>query len=574
MNALTLVLGNEELAMQPNGDGWFNLEAPAQAGDAYGFKLPSGLVVPDPAARAQMSTVHGLSKLVDPSAFKWRSKWTGRPWSEVVLYEAHVGTFTPEGTFAAMAEKLDHLVDAGFTALELCPVAQFAGNRGWGYDGVLMYAPQPDYGTPDDLKRLVDQAHAKGLMMFLDVVYNHFGPDGNYLGTYAPEFFNPERETPWGAAIAYDRSAVRQYAIENALFWLDEYKFDGLRLDATDQISDPSDEHLLFALARAVREHKFDHHRHLMTEDARNITSLQERRPDQPTEDGRVPFYDGEWNDDFHHVAHVLATGEAEGYYQDYAPNPRDQLLIALTCGYVQQGEPSPFNDGKPRGEPSAHLPPLAFVNFLQNHDQTGNRALGERLTSLAQKEAVETLTALLALSPFVPLFFQGEEWAETNPFRFFTDFEGDLADAVREGRRREFGAWAEFSNPEAREKIPDPNLIDTFEASKLDWSKREQDEGKERLRLFKDLMALRAEHIAPRLTGMTDMSASAKSFGDYGVEACWTLDDGTVLEICGSFGGAEDASQPRGNVIYSAGAFGTDAWAIRISLIKQESAS
>jgi len=489
--------------MKPIGDGWFEIETQAvPVGGAYAFALGTGEVVPDPAARGQIGDVHGPSALVDPRAYAWETtNWTGRPWSEAAIYELHTGTFTSEGAFAGIESKLDHLVDTGVTALELMPVAQFSGSRGWGYDGVLLYAPHTAYGTPNDLKRLVDRAHARGLMVLLDVVYNHFGPDGNYLHLYAPEFFDASRQTPWGAGIDYTKLAVRRFCIENALYWLDEYQFDGLRLDAIDQIHDPSSPHILEELAQEVRRRLPGRHIHLTTEDERNITHLHERG-----QAGEVKLYTSEWNDDVHHVAHVIATGESDGYYADYAIEPVTKLRRALAEGYVYQGDVSVFKDGASRGMASAHLPSLAFINFLQNHDQIGNRAFGERLTTLAPAEAIDLLTAILLLSPQVPLLYMGEEWGETRPFCFFADFKGDLAEAVREGRRNEFRRWPQFRDPSLRERIPDPNAPSTFEASRIDWGALTQAPHSQRHALIKSLLGLRKKVLSPLLErgGMT----------------------------------------------------------------------
>ena len=313
-----------------------------------------------------------------------------------MIYELHVGTFTPEGTLAAATGELPRLAALGVTAVEIMPLAQFGGDRGWGYDGVLPYAPHNIYGPPEDLAAFVDAAHANGLMVLLDVVYNHFGPDGNYLPLYAPEFFDPGRTTPWGAGIDYTRPPVRRFFIENALYWLTEYGIDGLRLDAVDQIVDPSRPELLLELAEELR--RLPRPVHLTTEDNRNVTHLHERGPG-----GAVTRHSAEWNDDLHNAAHVLATGETEGYYAGFAADPLGLMGRALAEGFAFQGEGG-------RGAPSAHLPPAAFVDFLQNHDQTGNRALGERLICLTDAGTLEALTAILCLSPHIPLFFMGEE--------------------------------------------------------------------------------------------------------------------------------------------------------------------
>lgn len=483
---LSLRCKGRDHPMQRDDQGWFALTLPGVgAGTEYGFVLHDGRVVPDPAARAQAGSVHGLSRVTDPGGFDWHP-WQGRPWHEAVILELHVGTFTPEGTFRAAIDRLTDLAATGITAIEIMPVAQFAGNRGWGYDGVLPYAPHPTYGTPEDLKALVDACHRHGLMALLDVVYNHFGPEGNYLETYAPDFFDADRLTPWGKAIAYDRPPVRRFFIENALYWLGEFRFDGLRLDAVDHLRDASDPDILVELAQAVRAH-FPR-AHLTTEDNRNITAMHERGPD-----GEVRLHTAEWNDDFHNVAHVIATGEAEGYYADFATDHWPKFARALAEGFVWQGEGG-------HGAPSAHLPPTAFVDFLQNHDQIGNRAFGERLLTLAPRPMVRALMAIHLLSPHIPLMFMGEEWGETRPFAFFTDFDGDLADIVREGRRREFAGFAAFEAEATRDAIPDPNAPATFAASRIDWDRAASAEGRDWLAFVQGLLDLRRERVMPHL--------------------------------------------------------------------------
>jgi maltooligosyltrehalose trehalohydrolase len=514
-------------AMQASADGWFELTTSLiPVGGGYSFRLPNGQLVPDPAARAQIADVHGPSKLVDPSSYEWRtSGWSGRAWETAVVYELHTGTFTPEGTFDGITRRLDYLQSLGVTAFEIMPVAQFGGTRGWGYDGVLHYAPHPSYGSPESLKKLVDEAHARGLMVLLDAVYNHFGPDGNYLGVYAPQFFHPEQQTPWGAGIAYDQPAVRQFFIENALYWLEEYRFDGLRLDAVDQIRDPSAVHLLNDIAKTVRQRITDRQIHLTTEDDRNIVSLHGRDAS-----GVARLFTAEWNDDFHHVVHTMATEESDGYYADYHADAARHLCRALTEGYVYQGEPSPFRDGERRGERSSGLPPAAFVNFLQNHDQIGNRAFGERLSTLIGKEELEVLTALLMLSPFTPLLFMGDEWAETRPFLYFTDFDGDLGRAVREGRRNEFRKWKAFADPELREKIPDPNDPGTRKTSVIDWSNATDDNPQ--FALVKRLLKLRAEKLVPLFKGIRLAEANGHVLGPKAVSVNWRTSAGRTLRI------------------------------------------
>lgn len=528
--------GQTRLSMAKVGDGWFETVTDrVGAGESYAFRLPDGSTVPDPAARAQAGGVHGPSVLVDPRAYQWRSAdWTGKPWQEAVVYELHTGTFTEWGTFDGIQRRLDHLVETGITAIELMPVAQFGGNRGWGYDGVLLYAAHRAYGGPSGLKALVDAAHQRGLMVLLDVVYNHFGPDGNYLHLYADEFFDNDRVTPWGAAIAYAKPAVRDFFVDNALYWLEEYRFDGLRLDAINEIRDPSPEHILESIAKAVRARIRDRHIHLTTEDDRNVTFLHVRdTTSSPT------LYTGEWNDDFHHAAHVAATGEAEGYYVDYSDHPVEKLARALAEGFAFQGEVSEFWGHAPRGEPSAHLPPTVFVNFIQNHDQIGNRAFGERLTDLASDRAVEALTAILFLGPHIPLMFMGEEWGETRPFSFFTDFHGDLADAVRQGRRAEFRRFAVFSDPAQREKIPDPNALATFTASRLNWRALDEPQHRARYALISRLLRIRHDEIVPRLEGIAGNAGTATTHKEQTLGVHWRLGDGARLSLIANLGDA-----------------------------------
>jgi maltooligosyltrehalose trehalohydrolase len=523
-----LRLDGEDRPMRAAGDGWLALDAPdARPGAEYAFVMEDGLVVPDPASRAQAGSVHGPSRVPDRSDDAWQiDNWQGRPWEEAVICEIHIGTFTREGTFRAAIEKLPHLAETGYTAIEIMPVAQFAGDRGWGYDGVLLYAPHRAYGSPDDLKALVDAAHGQGLMVLLDVVYNHFGPDGNYLHAYAPEFFDEDRETPWGAAIDYARPPVRRFFIDNALYWIGEFRLDGLRLDAVDNVRDPqSDPEILVEIARTIREAFPDRRVHLTTEDNRNITRLHER-----AEDGGVPLYTGEWNDDFHNIAHVIASGESEGYYADFAEDCWAKLARALAEGFIYQGEPSP-RSGAPQGEPSAHLPPTAFVDFLQNHDQAGNRAFGERLLPLTEPALLRALSAILLLSPHIPLMFMGEEWGETKPFLFFTDFDGELAEIVREGRRREFKHFAAFEDPERRARIPDPNARETFEASKIDWGAPERPEGAQWHAFTQRLLEIRQRVIVPHLAGARGNSGRVIAAEEGIVAVSWTL-DGLALHM------------------------------------------
>ncbi|HEX3117293.1 MAG TPA: malto-oligosyltrehalose trehalohydrolase [Bradyrhizobium sp.] len=510
--------------MRRGDDGWFFADvAGVKAGTRYKFRIDDEIDVPDPASAFQPEDVAGPSEVIDHSGYRWRaSEWRGRPWPETVLIETHVGTFTPEGTYRAMIGKLDHLASTSITALELMPLADFAGQRNWGYDGVLWYAPDHVYGRPDDLKTLIDEAHLRGLMVFLDVVYNHFGPEGNYLGRYAPSFFTDAR-TPWGSVIDYRVREVRAFAIENALYWLGEYRFDGLRLDAVNTISEPGEIPLLRDLSHAAGKLAAEtrRHIHLVLENGDNSASLLDAGQDPAR--GK---YRAQWNDDYHHAWHVLLTGETQGYYGDYTHSPLSDIARALGAGFVYQGEASAFRGGQLRGQPSGGLAPFAFVNFLQNHDQIGNRALGDRLEAHVGRDAIEAALAITLLAPAIPMLFMGEEWGSRTPFPFFCDFEGDLADAVRHGRRREYGwAYAKYGD-----EVPDPLALSTFQSAVLDWDSRSEAVEGKRLTLVQQLLAVRRRQIAPRLAGAAFGEARAADNGL--LTASWRMGDGATLHL------------------------------------------
>ncbi|WP_037377518.1 malto-oligosyltrehalose trehalohydrolase [Serratia sp. M24T3] len=518
---VSLRLGHLDAEMKPTGDGWFEQEvANVKPGAAYNFLLADGTLLPDPASRAQQEEVFGPSLVVDPNRYQWQhAQWQGRSWDETVVYEMHMGTFTPEGTFKAAIEKLPYLAELGITMLEILPVSQFGGNRGWGYDGVLLYAPHSAYGTPDDFKAFIDSAHGLGLSVVLDIVLNHFGPEGNYLPLLSPEFFHQERLTPWGAGIAYDVDAARRYIVEAPLYWLQEFNLDGLRFDAIDQIEDLSEKHVLIEIAERIRSEITDRPIHLTTEDSRNVTFLHPRR-----EDGSVPLFTGEWNDDFHNAVHVFATGETQAYYQDFARQPENLVARALAEGFAYQGEVSP-QTGEKRGVSSASQSPLFFVDFIQNHDQIGNRAHGERLIELAGAARTQVLLATLLLSPHIPLLFMGEEYGETNPFLFFTDFHGDLAKAVREGRAKEFQGHSGFEG----ETVPDPNARKTFEMSRLDWQKTDSPDGKQWLALTRELLTLRRRYIVPLLSSAGGNAGRVVKTAEGFLAVSWTFPKGTL---------------------------------------------
>jgi maltooligosyltrehalose trehalohydrolase len=546
--------GELRLPMQPEAGGWFEMStASARAGSRYRYCIDGGLKVPDPASRFQPEDIHGPSEVVDPRAHDWRdSDWRGRPWEEAVFYELHIGAFTPEGTFAAAIAYLDELVALGVTVIELMPVADFPGERNWGYDGVLPFAPDSRYGTPGDLKALVDAAHARGLMIFLDVVYNHFGPEGNYLHHYAPAFFSERHHTPWGTAINFDGPAcepVRAFHIHNALYWLEEYHFDGLRLDAVHAIIDESNPDILEEIAASVRRHfGRDREVHLVLENDAN-----QSRYLRPARERGNGHYDAQWNDDLHHALHVIVTGESGGYYEDYVGAPLRLLGRALAEGFAWQGEPSAWRDGALRGEPSGFLPPTAFVSFLQNHDQIGNRAFGERIAMLASPEAVRAASAILLLAPAPPLLFMGQEWGSLRPFLFFCDFGPDLAAQITAGRRREFAAFPAFATDELRERIPDPCAASTFDACRLDRREAETDAGHAWLAWHRRLLALRRDEIMPRLSGAPGGSAAFESIGAAALRVDWRLGDGSRLTLLANLQPAPAAVHviPQGRCLY-----------------------
>ena len=511
-------------ALTRGNDGWYSIEIPGiRAGARYKYRIDDELEVPDPASAFQPEDVSGPSEVIDHADFRWRaSGWRGRPWHEAVVTEAHVGTFTKDGTYRAMIGKLDHLVQTGFTALELMPLADFAGRHNWGYDGVLWYAPDDSYGRPEELKALIDEAHLRGLMVLLDVVYNHFGPEGNYLGRYAPGFFT-QAQTPWGSAIDYRVPEVRAFAIANALHWLRDYRFDGLRLDAVHAISEPGEISMLHDLSRAAGELAAEtgRHIHLVLENDDNTASLLD--PGEARPNGK---FRAQWNDDYHHAWHVLLTGEAYGYYRDYQRSPRQDIARAIGSGFVYQGETSTHRGGRARGEPSGHLASIAFINFLQNHDQIGNRALGERLEGNANPKAVEAALAITLLAPTVPMLFMGEEWGSRTPFPFFCDFHGELANAVRHGRRREFaGAYATYGD-----NVPDPLDLSTVRAAILDWEACETEPGGQRLTLVRELLAIRHREIVPQLVNAAFGSAGVDDNGL--LTAHWRMGDGKTLRL------------------------------------------
>jgi maltooligosyltrehalose trehalohydrolase len=524
------------LPMHRDSDGWHQLLTDqARAGTLYKYRLPDGLSVPDPASRFQPQDIHGPSEVIDPAVYRWNdSDWQGRPWNEAVIYELHIGCFTAEGSFRAAVERLDHLVRLGVTAIEVMPVADFPGQRNWGYDGVLLFAPDASYGRPEEFKAFIDAAHARGLMLILDVVYNHFGPEGNYLSAYAPQFFNARHQTPWGAAVnvdAEDSHTVREFIVQNALYWLEEFHIDGLRLDAVHAIRDDSDRHLLTELAQRLHAAGLPRRVHLILENEHNEASWL-----------APGLFSAQWNDDVHHVLHVAASGEREGYYADYLDNG-ESLARALAQGFAFQGEVMPYR-GSARGEACAHLSPERFVAFIQNHDQIGNRALGERLSAIAPAAAVRAVSAVYLLLPQIPMLFMGEEWQSARPFQFFCDFGGELAQAVRAGRRQEFSRFAAFQSERARESIPDPLAESTFQASKLDWEALSQPAHAAGYLRYQQLLQTRSRHIVPLLPTLT-RGGDYRVIAHSAVLANWVTSSGSQLTLLANLSAQSVAGFP-----------------------------
>ena len=476
-----------EMVRDASVDGLFVAEASdVPTGTLYKYRLDGGDSFPDPCSRSQPQGVHGPSAVIDTAAFRWTDEnWHGLSREGLALYELHTGTFTAEGTFEARIDRLDYLHDLGVTAIELMPVADFPGERNWGYDGVSLYAPSRAYGGPDGLWKLVNAAHARGLGVILDVVYNHLGPDGNYLRAFSPYYFTDRYSTPWGEALNYDGDhsrLVREYVLQNAEYWLREYHIDGLRLDATHAIYDHGEVHILSELCARCRAAAAPRGVVLIAENDANDVRLA-----TPPEQGGHGL-DAVWADDFHHVVQVTLTGEHEGYYEDFGGGAAE-VARTVRDGFLYQGQPT-RRHGTPRGTRVTSEPASAFLFCLQNHDQVGNRAFGERLNHLVLPDLFRASTALLLFAPETPLLFMGQEFSASAPFLYFTDHGPDLGRLVTEGRRAEFAGFSAFRDEGPREQIPDPQAEATFQRSKLDWRACDTHAGT--LRLHRDLLTLR----------------------------------------------------------------------------------
>lgn len=541
-------LEGQSTPMQRQPDGaWFVAIQGTGAGATYRYRLDGGDAFPDPYSRFQPEGVHGPSAVVDPAGFEWHDEdWPGLEPKGAVVYECHTGTFTPEGTFDAIIEKLQYLKDLGITALELMPVAEFSGTRNWGYDGVDWFAPSRNYGGPAGLRRLVDAAHQHELGVLLDVVYNHFGPEGNYLRQFSPDYFTDAYDTPWGDAIDYEGCTwARRLATDNVAYWLREFHVDGFRLDATFAILDHSSRHILRDLTKAARAAK---------PNALLIAETNENDVTYLLPDGYG--FDAVWADDFHHALRSVLVGDNEGYYRDYA-GTMDELAKTINQGFLYEGQRS-VHLGRPRGTPARDRPAWQFVYCIQNHDQVGNRAFGERLNHQMDADLYRAASALLLLLPYTPLLFMGQEFGSSSPFQYFTDHSGELGKLVTSGRRREFAGHASF-----RGEIPDPQDEDTFRHSKLQWDESAQSGV---LRLYQECLRLRREDRVIASQDRFGMQARALSAqvlevsmpgrtllmnaGDLPYVAKelnggWVLIDTSACQFGGPGWGAEDAPQP-----------------------------
>jgi malto-oligosyltrehalose trehalohydrolase len=550
--ALKLERDRERRPMTALPRGWHELHVDGVGhGDLYRFVLENGTEVPDPASRFQPQDVLGPSEVIDPRRFAWTDVgWIGRPWEETVLYEMHVGTFTPEGTYAAAAAHLDHLVELGVTTLELMPVNDFPGRWNWGYDGALPFAPDASYGRPEDLKALVDAAHARNLTVLLDVVYNHFGPKGNFLPHYAP-VLSDKHQTPWGDAVNFDGEdspTVRDLVFANARYWLNEYHFDGLRLDAVHEIRDEGFNHVLHDLALQIRGSTDGRHIALVLENEENDPEWLRR-----TEDLVPGLYDAQWNDDLHHVIDTAIRGKDSPYNEDYAGRP-DWLGKVLASGFGYQGEGVPSRKGAARGAPSADLPPVAFVHFIQNHDQIGNPLFGERIQNLAEAHKIRAAAAIYLLAPGIPLLFMGEEWGSETPFLFFSDVDPELADTIREQRLVEHDRFVPAG--EARRESPDPMAESTFRQAKLDWGDLDKPVHRDWFDLYRTLLGVRRERIVPLLGGVGGHRARHEMFGGAGTRVEWDLNGGRLMLMANLSDEPIDNVEPwQGEILWIEGA-------------------
>lgn len=518
---LRLIGLSEPIPMQADGSGWHELStSAASAGSEYRYLLEDGTSVPDPASRYQPRDVHGPSQVMNPNEYVWSDgEWRGRPWSEAVLYELHIGTFTSKGTFAAAAEHLSHLVELGVTAVELMCVSDFAGNRNWGYDGVLLYAPDSAYGPPDAMKSFIDRAHELGLMVILDVVYNHFGPEGDFIPRYFPEICSDRHKTPWGTSLNFDGPnsvVVREFVIHNALYWIEEFHIDGLRLDASHAMIDEGSPHILDELRERVEAFPRNRPVYLILENEQNIACRLGR-----DESGRMLGYAAQWN---HDMTHLLGAAYSDVCAAEDT-SETEKLTLALGEGFTiaahEQGRPE-----------DCALPPTAFIAFLQTHDLVGNRIFGDRVWATAGRDVLNALSSIHVLLPQIPMLFMGEEWGASTPFPFFCDYHGSLADDVRRGRLKQLKGQDPAPSEEDLKRSPDPQAESTFRSAQLRWDEIAQSTHAANLDWYKRLLQARREYVIPLLEGLSTQCDRRKVIAPGAFSIVWRLHRGAVLSV------------------------------------------
>jgi malto-oligosyltrehalose trehalohydrolase len=547
------------LDMAALGDGWFEVETPlAFTGTRYRFRLPDGSEVPDPGSRYQPEDVHGPSEVIDPNGFSWQDAgWRGRPWHEAILYELHIGTFTKEGTFRTAIEQLKQVAELGVTAIELMCLADFAGNRNWGYDGVLLYAPDSAYGRPEDMKAFIDAAHALGVMVILDVVYNHLGPEGNYIPKYFPQMLTDRHVTPWGQAFNFDgehSKVVREMVIQNALYWVTEFHVDGLRLDASHAMIDDSPRHVLDELRERVLAAAGERTIHLILENEQNI-SRQLRRHEK----GDAQGYTAQWNHDITHLLGAVLSNLCSG--EDLSET--EKLGKALAQGFVIAAQ----MEGK--ADPCSHVPPTAFLSFIQTHDLVGNRIFGDRIASLTSPVALRAIAAIYLLLPQIPMLFMGEEWAASTPFPYFCDYHGELAEAVRQGRCEQLSKLDPAPSAEEMERAPDPQADSTLRSAQLRWEEIVASPHAEWLDWYKRVLGVRREAIIPLLAGLSESCGHYEVIAPGALTARWSLAGGAELRLAANLCGEARSGFPLkdGRILWTEGALESDrlgAWGVR----------
>jgi malto-oligosyltrehalose trehalohydrolase len=549
----------ELVPMVANSNGWHELRtSSATAGSRYRFVLPDGTRVPDPASRYQPEDVHGPSEVIDPSSFHWTDdQWRGRPWIETVLYELHVGTFTKEGTFRAAMEKLDHLVELGVTAIELMCLSDFAGNRNWGYDGVLIYAPDSAYGPPNEVKAFINAAHVRGLMVILDVVYNHLGPEGNFIPQYFPQINSDRHETPWGRALNFDGEhggVVREFILHNALYWIEEFHVDGLRLDASHAMTDDSPKHILEELHERVQALACGRPIHLILENENNTEGRVGR-----DKSGEPNLYAAQWN---HDITHLLGAAFSD-LCEPSQIEETGKLAKALAEGFVIAAQMK-------EEAPPCSVPPTAFISFIQTHDLVGNRVFGDRIFANAPAATIRAIAAVYLLAPQIPMLFMGEEWGASTPFPFFCDYHGELAEAVKKGRCDQLIKLDPAPSEDELRRAPDPQAESTLRSAQLDWRELDRPRHAEWFHWYKQLIKVRSEFIVPHLSGLSQRCASSLVVGPGAIAISWTLRDNSKLNLAANLCKKSTAGFPsaRGKVIWQEGSQESEdqlgPWAVR----------